>query len=68
VAIRALSTNTGKVYIGNDGSGAVSSSTGFELSAGDQLILSYVGNLDTILVDSAVNGEGVCWLVLGTDD
>lgn len=68
VAIRALSSNTGKVYIGNDGSGAVSSSTGFELAAGDQMILSYVGSLDTILVDSAVNGEGVCWLVLGTVD
>lgn len=68
VSIRALSTNTGKMYIGNDGAGAVSSTSGYELSAGDQLILSYVGALDTIMVDASVNGEKVCWLCLGTDD
>jgi hypothetical protein len=65
VAIRALSTNTGKMYIGNDGSGAVSSSTGYELSAGDQVVLMNVGALDTIMVDASVNGQKVCWLILG---
>jgi len=68
VAIRALSANTGKMYIGNAGDGTVASTSGYELAAGDQLILSYVGALDNILVDASVNGEKVCWLILGTDD
>ena len=64
VAIKALTTNTGLVYVGNDGAGAVSSSTGFPLAAGDVTIMEYVDDLANIMVDSAVNGEGVAYLVL----
>lgn len=62
--VKALTTNTGLVYIGNDGAGDVSSSNGMPLSPGDALILTFVGNLSQVWLDSAVNGEGCAWLVL----
>lgn len=61
--IKALSANTGLMFIGN-ADGVVSSSTGFQLAAGASVVFDYVGDLASILVDSAVNGEGVCWLAL----
>ena len=63
VMVKALAANTGLVFVGND-SGAVSSSTGMQLAAGETLIFNHVGNLGSLLVDSAVNGEGVAWLAL----
>lgn len=63
--IKALAANTGKMYVGNDGAGAVANSSGYELSAGDSVILNYVADLNTVMVDSSVNGEKVCWLALG---
>lgn len=65
VMIRALAANVGKVYVGNDGAGAVSSSTGFELSPGDHIVLAYVGGLNTIMVDAATNGDKVCYILMG---
>ena len=62
--VKALTTNTGLVYVGNDGAGDVSSSNGYPLSAGDQVIFDHVGSLSAIYIDSAVNGEGVAWLEL----
>lgn len=64
LAIRALSTNTGVVYIGNDGANDVSSSTGFELSAEDILVFEYVGDLRSIYVDAATDGDKVSWCIL----
>ena len=64
VAIKALTTNTDLVYIGNDGAGAVSSSTGYPLAAGEQIILNFVGTLTEVMIDAAVAGEGAAWLVL----
>ncbi len=64
VAIKALTTNTGLVYIGNAGDGTLSSSSGYPLAAGESVTLNLVGNLAEIMVDSAVNGEGVAWLIL----
>jgi hypothetical protein len=64
VCIKALAANTGLIYIGNAGDSTVSSATGFQLSAKEQIVLIYVGDLISIMVDSAVNGEGVCWHVL----
>ena len=66
VAIRALSTNTGIMYIGNTGAGVVSSTTGYGLTAGQQIIIEQVADLSEIMVDSSVNGEKVCWLILGS--
>jgi len=61
VWIKALNANTGLVFVGNNGSGVVSSTTGFELAPGEVIPVP-VANLNEIWVDSAVNGEGICWL------
>ena len=62
--IKALDTNTGIVAVGNDGAGDVTVSNGMRLAAGDVIIMEFVGDLANIIVDVAVNGEGVAWLVL----
>lgn len=64
IEIKALTTNTGLVYIGNDGSNDVDNNTGLELKAGELVVMSYIGNLKSIYVDSENNNEGVSWLVL----
>lgn len=58
VTIKALSTNTGMIYVGNS---SVSSSNGFQLSAKDSVSLD-ISNLSTINLDSSVNGEGVSYM------
>jgi hypothetical protein len=63
VLVKALTTNTGLVYLGNV-DGAVDSATGLPLVAGDVMIFNFVGNLSSILVDADVNGEGVAWITL----
>ncbi len=62
--VKALDTNTGKVFIGNDGAGDVDSSNGLVLMAGEVALFNWVGNLASIMVDVSVNGEGVAWLLL----
>ncbi len=64
VAIKALSTNTDLVYVGNDGAGSVSSTSGFPLAAGEQIILNNVSTLSEVKLDSVAAGEGIAWLVL----
>jgi len=61
VFIRALSTNTGLGYVGNDGAGDVSSTTGFEMASG-QTIVVQVDNLKQLWFDTAVSGEKFSWL------
>ena len=63
VMVKALTTNTDLVYIGNV-AGDVADSNGLPLAAGDAVIFNQVGNLAEIWVDVAVNGEGVAWLAL----
>ena len=62
--IKALDTNTGIVAVGSDGADDVTVSNGMCLAAGDVIIFEFIGNLATLWVDSAVNGEGVMWLCL----
>lgn len=62
--VKALDTNTGVVAIGNDGAGGVTVSNGLRLSAGDVIIFEYVANMTNLWLDSAVNGEGVSWIIL----
>ena len=62
--VKALDTNTGIVAVGNDGAGDVTVSNGLRLDAGDAVVFEFVGSLGTIWVDSAVNGEGVSWVML----
>ena len=61
MSLRALEGNAGNVFVGNDGSNDVSSTTGFELAPGDMVIFDYVGRFSSIYVDVAVNGDGVVW-------
>jgi hypothetical protein len=64
VMVKALAANTGMVVVGNDGAGDVTVANGFQLAAGQQVLFDYVQNLANIWIDSAVNAEGVCWLIL----
>lgn len=59
--VKALSTNTGKVYVGGPD---VDSTNGLELGASESVTFALVGNLANVWIDSAVNGEGVRWLIL----
>jgi hypothetical protein len=61
VYIRALSTNTGLAYVGNDGAGDVSSANGWSLLAGEMIVIQ-VANLSNLWFDTAVSGEKFCWL------
>jgi hypothetical protein len=58
--IRALSTNTGAVYLGNE---LVDAATGFPLAAGDALDIA-IDNLRRLYLDAAVAGEGIAYLVV----
>ena len=62
--IKALDTNTDVVAVGNDGAGDVTVSNGLRLDPGESVTLAWVGNLASIIVDSAQDGEGVAWLAL----
>ena len=63
VYIRALSSNATSVYVGNDGSGDVTSSNGFELSAGDSIIIQ-VRNLNELWFDASIGvGGSFCWII-----
>jgi len=61
--VKAINGNTGLVYVGQV-SGDVTSANGVPLAAGEVVVFSFVGNLAEVWVDSAVNGEGVAWLML----
>jgi len=63
--VKGLLANTGNVFVGNDGAGDVTSANGIELAAGNVMIFESVSNLSALVVDSAVNGEGVSWIMLG---
>jgi hypothetical protein len=62
--VKALDTNTGTVALGNDGADDVTVSNGIRLDAGDSVVFEFVGDLKSIWLDSAVNGEGVSWIQL----
>ena len=64
IMVKALLANGGNVFVGNDGAGDVTSGNGFELAAGDVVIFDHVSSLSAVIVDSAVNGEGVSWIML----
>ena len=63
VMVKALQTNTGYMYIGNDGAGDVTSANGYQLDANDSVYLE-VDNLSQLWVDCSVNGESVCWILV----
>lgn len=65
--IVATSGNTGSVYIGNDGNDDVDSSTGYELSPGDKIIIEVphpYRTLEFLYFDAATSGNSVSILRL----
>jgi hypothetical protein len=58
VTIKALSTNTGIIYVGNS---SVASTNGLQLLAGESVSMD-IANLTTVNIDSSVNGEGVTYV------
>lgn len=63
--VKALLANTNNIYVGNV-NGDVASTNGLELDAGEVIIFNYVGDLNNIWIDADTNGEGVTWLLLGS--
>jgi len=59
--IKAMAGNTGVVYVGNDGSDDVASTTGFPLAEGEAVPV-FVNNLNDLWFDSAENGDKVAWI------
>lgn len=59
VTIKALSTNTGLMYVSIDPSDA--DNTDFELSASEAITIP-IDNLDRIRIDASVNGEKVSYI------
>jgi hypothetical protein len=62
--VKALLANTGYVFVGNDGAGDVASTNGLQLAAGDVAVFDHISSLSALMVDVAVNGEGVSWIAL----
>ena len=61
VYIQAMAANTGNIYVGNDGAGDVTTAGGFELDAGDVVILQ-VPNLNYLWFDASANAQKACWI------
>ena len=64
VMVKALSSNSGAVAIGNDGTNDITSSSGLLLSAGDVVVFDFVGHLSSLFIDAETDGDGVAWLML----
>lgn len=56
--IKALSTNTGTVFVGDS---SVTSATGYPLSSGDEIVLR-ISDLSAVYVDVDTDGEGVAYI------
>lgn len=59
-ALKAHHSNTGVMWVGNDGAGDVTNNNGFPLSAGNTVEV-YLDGLSALIVDASVNGEKLCW-------
>ena len=64
VVLKAHPDNTDTVWVGNDGSDSISSTTGFPLVGGEMVIINFDGNLKELFALAEVNNEKVCWLVV----
>jgi hypothetical protein len=59
LAIKALAANTGVIYLGDS---TVSSTNGFQLAAGEIMLIQQAGNLKDIYIDASANSQGVSWM------
>ena len=60
IAIKAKSTNTGNIYVGDS---SVSSSTGFILRGSESITLD-IDDVSKVYIDADVDGEGVSFIYL----
>jgi hypothetical protein len=58
VTVRAKTDNTGIIYVGDSD---VDSTNGFELEAGESILI-YTDNLANVYIDASVNEEGVSYI------
>ena len=64
LSVKALPTNRGRMWVGNDGNNDVSSATGYVLCSGESVQFTNVGDMEEIYVDAEISNDGVSWLVL----
>ena len=64
VVLKAHPDNTDTVWVGNNGSDSISSTTGFPLDLGDVIIINLDGNLNELFALAEVNNEKVCWIIV----
>lgn len=57
VTVKALAGNTGLIYVGKS---AVSSTDGFELSAGEAMLI-VTDNVADVYIDASADNQGVSW-------
>lgn len=58
--LKALSTNSGIIYVGNDGAGDVASGNGFALGVSEAVEVSHP--LAAYWFDTSSSGDKVAWL------
>jgi hypothetical protein len=58
IRIKAEATNTGIIYVGN---ASVAAANGFELAAGEELVLK-VADLASVYIDASVSTDGVSYI------
>lgn len=58
--VKAHPDNVGTVWFGNDGTGDVSSSSGFPLNPGEAVEV-YAAQLSAVYFDAENNGDTFCW-------
>ena len=59
ISIKALSGNSGKIYIGEDSD--VDATNSYELDPGDAIEVTNCMAPNGIYVDAATNGDGICY-------
>lgn len=60
--VRALTGNTGKIYVGG---GAVSATNGYQLAAGERTPFLHVADVGSLWFDGDTNGDKICLLWVG---
>ena len=59
--VRALDDNLAMMYVGNDGAGDVSPTTGYELAPGESIVI-HNNNMNSIWFDAIADGDKACWI------
>jgi hypothetical protein len=62
--LKSLASNAGLIWIGKHSDDTISSLTGFELAAGDELVFEWVDNLADVYVSKQVETDELCWIKL----